>query len=49
MYETHTPSEEYENVVTTHIEAAAECMPTKPRAKYRVPWESLEARKKLDN
>ena len=32
--------------VTAHIEAAAaECIPTKLRAKCRVPWESLVVRK----
>ena len=38
--ETHTPIEEYENFVTVHIKVAAECIPTKPRAKCRVPYES---------
>ena len=27
--ETHTPNDEYENFVNAHIEAAAECTPTK--------------------
>ena len=30
--ETHTPNDEYENFITTHMEAAAECILTKPRA-----------------
>ena len=47
--ERHTVNDEYENFVTTHIEAAAECLPTKLRAKCRVPWESLVVRKKQDN
>ena len=29
--------------------AAAECITTKPRATYRVPWELLVVRKKLHN
>ena len=34
--ETHTPNDEYENFVNTHLEAAAECIPTKQRTKPRV-------------
>ena len=44
--ETHTPNDEYENFVNANIEAAAECIPTKQRAKPRVPWETLAVRKK---
>ena len=43
--ETHTPNDEYENFVNTHL-AAAECIPTKQRAKPWVPWETLAVRKK---
>ena len=43
--EIHTPNDEYENFVNTYIEAAAECIPTKQRAKPRVPWETLAVRK----
>ena len=32
-----TPNDEYENFVNAHLEAAANCIPTKPRSKYRVP------------
>ena len=39
--ETHTPNDEYENFVNAHLEAAAECIPTKQRAKPRVPWKTL--------
>ena len=36
--ERHTLNHKYENFVTNRIEAAAaECTPTKPRAKCRVP------------
>ena len=35
-----------ENFVNAHLEAAAECIPTKQRAKPRVPWETLVVRKK---
>ena len=37
-----TPNDEYENFVNAHLEAAAKCIPPKPRTKYRVPWEMLE-------
>ena len=43
---TPTPNDEYENFVIVHLEvAAAECIPTKQRAKPRVPWETLVVRK----
>ena len=29
-----------------HIEAATKCIPTKPRIKFRVPWETLAVREK---
>ena len=41
-----TPNDEYENFVEAHLEAASKCMPTKPRTKYRVPWETLAVREK---
>ena len=44
--ETHTPNDEYENFVNAHLEAVAECIPTKQRAKPKVPWETLAVRKK---
>ena len=34
IFETH---DEYKNFVTTHMEAAAECIQAKPRTKCRVP------------
>ena len=43
--ETLTPNDEYENLVNAHIDAAAECIPTKLRAKHRVLWETLEVKK----
>ena len=43
---THSPNEEYKNFVNTHLEAAAEFIPTKQRTKYRVPWETLAVREK---
>ena len=36
-----TPNDEYENFVEAHLEAASKCIPTKPRTKYRVPWETV--------
>ena len=39
-----TPNDEYENFVNAHLEAAVKYIPTKPRGKYRVPWETLAVR-----
>ena len=47
--ETLILNDEYENFINAHMEAAAECIPTKPRPKCRVPWETLTVRKKRDN
>ena len=44
--ETPTPNDEYENFVNAQLEAAAECIPTKQRAKSRIPWGILVVRKK---
>ena len=44
--ETPTPNDEYGNFVNAHLEAAAECIPIKQRAKPKVPWETLAVRKK---
>ena len=41
-----TANNKYENFVNVHIEAVAEYIPTKQRAKPRVPWETLAVRKK---
>ena len=41
-----TPKDEYENFVNAHLDAAAKCIPTKPRTKYRVPWEMSAVREK---
>ena len=35
--ETSTPKDEHRNFVNVHIQAAAECIPTKLRTKHRVP------------
>ena len=43
---TPTLNDDYENFVNVHLEAAAECIPTKQRAKSRLPWETLAVRKK---
>ena len=41
-----TLNEKYENFVNAHSEVvAAECIPTKQRAKPRIPWETLAVRK----
>ena len=44
--DTPTLNYEYENFVNAHLEAAAECILTKQRAKPRVQWETLIIRKK---
>ena len=44
--ETPTPNDEYNSFVNAHLEASAECITTKQRAKPRVPWETLAVRKK---
>ena len=44
--EKSTPNDEYENFVEAHLEAASKCIPTKPRTKYSVPWETLAVREK---
>ena len=38
--ETLTLNDQYENFVSEDIEAAAECIPTKLRAKHRIPGET---------
>ena len=35
-----TPNDEYENFVNAHQEAAAKCILTKPRTKYKAPWQT---------
>ena len=44
--EKSTPKDEYENFVNAHLEAAAKCIPTKLKTKYRVPWETSAVREK---
>ena len=44
--ETQILNDEYENFVNAHLEAEVECIPTKQRAKPRVPREMLAVRKK---
>ena len=41
-----TPNDEFENFINAHFEAAVNCIPTKPRTKYRVPRETLAVREK---
>ena len=40
-----TLNDEYENFVNAHLEAAPECIPTKQKAKLRVPWETVAVKK----
>ena len=47
--EIRMPNDEYENFVNAHLKAAANCIPTKPRTKYRVSWETLVVREKCAN
>ena len=44
--ETPTLNDGYKNFVNAHLEAAAECIPTKQRAKPRVQGKNLAFRKK---
>ena len=44
-----TPNDKYENFVNAHLEAAAECIPTKSRTKYRIPWETVAVREKREH
>ena len=43
----HTPNDKYENFINAHWETAAECIPTKQRAKPRLPGEILAVRKSM--
>ena len=40
------PNDKYENFVNSHLKAAVKCIPTKPRTKYKIPWEMLAVREK---
>ena len=42
--ERHTPNDEYESFV---METAEDCIPTKPKVKCKVPWESLVGNYKI--
>ena len=44
--EKSTPNEEYENFINAHLEAAAKCIPTKLKTKYRIHWETSVVREK---
>ena len=44
-----TPNDKYQNFVNAHLEVEANCIPTKPRTKYRVPWERLAVRRKRED
>ena len=44
--ETLTPNDEYENLINTNIEAAAECISIKVRVKHRLQCETLAVKKK---
>ena len=47
--ETLTLDDKYENFVNAHMEAAAECIPTKLRSKHKIPQETLAVKKKHDD
>ena len=42
-------NDEYENPINAHLEVAAESIPTKQRAKPRIPWETSAVRKKHED
>ena len=41
-----TPNDEYENFVDAHLVSASKFIPTKPRTKYSIPWETLAVKEK---
>ena len=43
----NTPNDEYENFVMVHIEAATECITTKPKVKRRFLRESITRKNKI--
>ena len=45
----HTPNTTYDNFVVAHSEAAADCIPLKPKAKRRVPWETVAVTEKREH
>ena len=45
----YTSNSKYENFVTAYIKAAAECIPTNPRAKYKVPYVSIAVREEQNS
>ena len=45
---TYTSNDEYKNFITAD-KAAAKCISTKPRAKCKVPWETIAIREKWYN
>ena len=47
--ETLTPNDKYKNFLNAYIEARAECIPTKLRAKHRTSWEILVIKRKHDD
>ena len=44
--ETHTPNDEYENFVNSHLDGAAKYIQAKHRTKSRVLWETLVVRER---
>ena len=49
VFESLILNDGYENFVTTLKGAVAECIPSKPIAKFRVSWESIAVKKEQDN
>ena len=45
--EISTVNDEYENFLNVYSEEAVECIPTKQRAKPKVPWETLPVKKSV--
>ena len=46
LEDTGAPNDEYESFVEAHLEAASKYIPTKPRTKYRIPWETFAVSEK---
>ena len=44
--ERHTANNDCEMFLTIHLQTVADCVPTKPRSTYRVPFETTTKNKK---
>ena len=47
-FERHPPNDKYENFLTVYIEAVAKYIPSEPRGKCTVHWDSIVVKDKKD-